>query len=75
VIRRVTLLAVAAAVAAPLLAAAPAEASVYCGRLGPVEQAFGPLCTVKCALANPPVVDPTRTVPVYLPGASCYYED
>ena len=73
--RRTLTLLLAAAAAAPLLAAAPAGASVYCGSFGPVRQAFGPLCTVKCAMNNPPVVDPSHVPPVYLPGASCYYED
>lgn len=73
--RRPVLLLVAAAAAAPLFATAPANASIYCGEFGPIRQAFGPICTVKCAYNNPPVVDPTRVPPVYLPDASCYWED
>lgn len=73
--RRPILLLLAAAAAAPLFATPPASASLYCGPFLVVEQAFGPLCTVKCAMNNPPVVDPSRVPPVYLPDASCYYED
>lgn len=65
----------AAAAAAPLLAAGPAQASVYCGEFGPIRQAFGPMCAVKCLMNNPPVYDPSHKPPVYLPDAACYYED
>lgn len=72
--RRAALLVLAAGVAAPLFAA-PASASIYCGSFGPVKEAFGPICTVKCAYNNPPVYDPSHVPPVYLPDASCYWED
>lgn len=71
--RRALLLLVAAGVAAPLVQTA--SASIYCGSFGPIENAWGPVCGVKCLYNNPPVVDPNHVPPVYLPPASCYYED
>ena len=70
--RRIALLVLAAA---PLLSVAPADASIYCGRFGPIENAWGPVCAVKCSYENPPVVDPSRVPPVYQPPAACFYED
>lgn len=70
--RRAILLLLAAGAVAPL---APANASVYCGEFGPIRNAFGPVCALKCTYENPPVVDPSRVPPAYLPDASCYYED
>lgn len=74
-VRRRTALLLAAAAAAPLLGAAPASASVYCGSFGPIERAFGPVCTVKCAYENPPQVDPSGVPPVRFVEAPCMYED
>lgn len=73
--RRSVRLLLAAAAAAPLLGSAPAGASVYCGSFGPIRQAFGPLCTVKCAMNNPPEVNPGSKPPVHVPAAPCYFED
>lgn len=73
--RRPLTLLLAAAAAAPLLASGPADASVYCGSFGPIRQAFGPMCAVKCFLNNPPEVDPGSRPPVHVPMAPCYFED
>lgn len=60
---RRTLLLLAAALAAPLLAA-PASANIYCGEFGPIDNAYGPVCTVKCAMTADPQVDPSSKPPV-----------
>lgn len=73
--RRPALLLLAAAAAAPLFASAPADASIYCGSFGPIERAWGPVCGVKCTVENPPQIDPSKVPPVWLPHASCMYED
>lgn len=49
--RRVTALLIAAAAAAPLLASAPAEASIYCApRYGIPITGRQPFCSVWCAM-------------------------
>lgn len=69
--RRTVLLVLGAAVAAPLLASAPAGANPYCGWIGPV-QAVGPICTVKCAMGLG--VDPTSR-PYVTGDTSCFVTD
>lgn len=73
--RRSIGLLLAAAAAAPLLSTAPADASIYCGSFGPIRQAFGPMCAVKCFLNNPPEVSLSNNPPVYIPTPPCYFED
>lgn len=74
--RRTALLALAAAAAAPLLAAAPARASIYCGPFGPIENAWGPVCTVKCALTASPEIDPKSPRPVSgVFDDPCWFQD